>query len=107
MQKELDALQNNNTWYVTTLPQGKKSTGCKWAYKCKLHANVSLERYMAHLVAKGYNQKEGIDYEETFSPVAKMTNIRCMLNLAMSKKWSVFRLDVNNAFLHEDLREEV
>jgi hypothetical protein len=107
MQSELQALQQNNTWSIVPLPTGAKPIGSKWVYKIKRKADGSIERYKARLVAKGYNQVEGIDYFETFSPVAKMTTIRVILAIASINNWFVQQLDVNNAFLHGDLCEEV
>jgi hypothetical protein len=107
MDKELAALEANHTWVVTTLPLGKHPIGCKWVYKLKFKSDGSLERHKARLVAKGYNQMEGIDYAETFSPVAKLVTVRCFIALAAAQGWSLTQLDVNNAFLHDDLDEEV
>lgn len=107
MNKELKALANNNTWKIVPLPHGKKPIGNRWVYKVKLRADGSLERLKARLVAKGYSQKYGIDYQETFSLVVKMTTVRCMLAVVASHNWLVHQLDVNNAFLHGDLSEEV
>lgn len=107
MENELQALQNNHTWDLVPLPHSKKPVGCKWVYKIKLKADGSLERYKARLVAKGYTQEYGVDFYETFSPVVRMTTIRCILAVAASKQWPLHQLDVNNAFLHGDLHEDV
>ncbi|BBG98965.1 RmlC-like cupins superfamily protein [Prunus dulcis] len=107
MDSELHALESNHTWTITTLPPGKEPIGCKWVYKIKHRSDGSIERYKAHLVAKGYTQTEGIDYHDTFSPTAKMVTVRCLLSLAAAQNWSLHQLDVHNAFLHGDLHEEI
>ncbi|KAL8116351.1 hypothetical protein AgCh_022740 [Apium graveolens] len=85
MSIEIKALTDNQTWQLEDLPPGKKAIGSKWVYKVKLHANGTLERCKTRLVAKGYNQRYGIDYEETFSPVIKMSSLRCLIALAASR----------------------
>lgn len=107
MNKELDALVANRTWILVPLPPGKKPIGCRWVYKIKYHENGEIERYKARLVAKGYTQEIGIDFHDTFSPVAKGVTIKSVFAVASSKNWKVFQLDINNAFLHGDLEEEV
>jgi len=87
MTAEISALEANKTWIVTDLPSNKQPIGCKWVYKIKYKANGSIERYKARPVAKGYTQCEGLDYHDTFSLVAKMTTIRCILALAAAKNW--------------------
>ncbi|XP_055800631.1 uncharacterized mitochondrial protein AtMg00820-like [Solanum dulcamara] len=86
MQAEIQALENNNTWEITTLPAGKRPIGCRWVYKIKYKSIGEVERFKARLVAKGYSQQEGIDYKETFSPVVKMVTVRSILALAASNQ---------------------
>lgn len=107
MEAEIQALKDNKTWEIVDLPKGKRAIGSKWVYKIKFKSDGSLERFKASLVAKGFNQKYSIDYEETISPVIKMPTVRCILANAASHKWTVHQLDINNAFLHGDLHEEV
>lgn len=107
MVKELKALEANNTWTITKLPPGKHPIGCKWVYRIKLHADGTIERYKARLVAKGFTQIEGIDYKETFAPVAKMVTVRALLVATVHHNWFIEQLDINNAFLRGDLHEEV
>ncbi|GKD02613.1 putative RNA-directed DNA polymerase [Tanacetum coccineum] len=107
MNSKMEALYKNNTWTLTELLAGRKAIGNKWVFKLKLKSDREIERYKVWLVAKGFNQREGIDYEETLSPVVKIATVRCLVSLAVNKGWTVFQLDVNNAFLYGDLYEDV
>ena len=107
LQTEITALQANNAWCEVDLPHGKRAISSKWVFKVKLKADGSLERYKVRLVIREKIPKEGIDYTDTFSPIVKMTTIRTILALAAARKWTLYQLDVNNAFLHRDLHEEV
>ena len=107
VKNEIAALVKNGTWNVIELPPGKKSVGCKWVFTVKHKADGSIERYKARLVAKGFTQSYGIDYQETFAPVAKLNTIRVLLSIAANKDWPLYQLDVKNAFLNGDLEEEV
>ena len=90
-----------------TLPPGKSVVGCKWIYKIKTRSDGSIQRYKTRLVTKGFTQEYGIDYEETFAPVARISSICALLAVAAARKWDLFQMDVKNAFLNGDLREEV
>ena len=107
MNVELAALEANQTWEVVPLPADKKVVDCRWLYKVKYKANGELERYKARLVAKGFTQTKGVDFFETYAPVAKMTTVRLVLALAAKFNWLLKQLDVTNAFLHGTLDEEV
>ena len=107
MSVELSTMESNNTWTVVPLPVGKRSISFRWIYKIKFKSDGTIERYKARLVAKGYTQQEGVDFLDTFSPVAKLVTVKVFLAVAASKQWPLFQLDVNNAFLNGDLSEEV
>ena len=107
MDKEIQTLEQTHTWVLTPLPPGKRPIRCKWVYRVKLNPNGTIERYKARLVAKGYTQRERLDFSETFSPVAKTVSVRVLIALASTKGWPLYQLDINNAFLHGDLDEEV
>ncbi|RVE54361.1 hypothetical protein evm_000846 [Chilo suppressalis] len=91
---------------LVDLPKDRKPISCKWVYKIKTNADGSLDKFKARLVARGYTQK-GIDYDETFSPVAKMTTIRSVLSVAANERLKLTQFDVSTAFLYRSLDEEI
>lgn len=101
MTAEIEALERNYTWTITHLPPGKQPIGCKWVYKIKYRSDGVIERYIAHLVAKGHTQTEGINYSETFAPVAKMVTDLCFSAIAAIKGWSLHQFDVKMHFFME------
>jgi len=107
MISEIQALDHNKTWELIPLPSGKKTVGCRWVYAIKVGPNGKVDRLKAQLVAKGYTQIYGLDYNDTFSLVAKMTIVRLFLTMTAICHWLIHQLDIKNAFLHGDLEEEV
>ena len=107
MKEELLSLQKNKTWELVHLPRGKKAVGCKWVFTVKQTPEGKVDRYKARLVARGYSQTYGIDYDETFAPVAKIGTMRTLISCAANFGWPLHQLDVKNIFLHGDLQEEV
>ncbi|KZV21171.1 hypothetical protein F511_24735 [Dorcoceras hygrometricum] len=107
MAAEITALEANHTWKIVPLPPGKKAVGCRWVYKIKYKSDGSIDRFKARLVAKGYTQTYGIDYQDTFSPVAKIVTVRCLLTIASARNWPLHQMDVANAFLQGDLEEDI
>jgi len=107
MNEELDQIENNNTWELVPRPKDKNVIGTKWVLRNKLNEDGQVTRNKAILVCKGYAQVEGIDFYETFAPVARMEAIRMFLAYACSRKIKVYQMDVKSAFLNGELEEEV
>jgi hypothetical protein len=107
MAEELTALEENKTWSIVPIPLGKHAVGSCWIFKTKFNSDGSINRHKARLVAQGFTQKFGIDYKETFAPVAKMTTVRVLFSIAINNGWALSQIDVKNTFLHGDLKEKV
>ena len=97
----------NKTWRLVDLPKGKNVVGCKWVFKVKRNADGDLSRYKARLVAQGYSQEAGQEYEEVFAPVARYSSIRSVLAIANQLDLEVHQMDVKTAFLNGDLENEI
>ena len=107
MKREMEVVEKNGTWKLTKLPPGHKVIGLKWIFKIKRDTNGEISKYKARIVAKGYVQKQGIDFEEIFAPVTRLETVRLLLALAVNKGWEVHHLDVKTAFLNGEIQEEV
>ncbi|GKV37328.1 hypothetical protein SLEP1_g45367 [Rubroshorea leprosula] len=107
MDSELSALLENDTWDMVPCPSNVSIIGSRWVFSVKFKADGSIERYKARLVAQGYKQEYGIDYIETFAPVAKMTTVRLLIALSAMHQWPISQMDVKNAFLHGNLKETI
>ncbi|GKA08398.1 retrovirus-related pol polyprotein from transposon RE1 [Tanacetum coccineum] len=107
MHDEMEALKQNCTWTLVPRPSASNIVGSKWVYRIKYHADGSVERFKARVVAQGFTQIPGLDYSHTFSPVVKASTVRIVLSLAVLHRWRLHQLDVKNAFLHGHLNETV
>ncbi|XP_077249247.1 uncharacterized protein LOC143888705 [Tasmannia lanceolata] len=107
MDLEMGTLHSNQTWALVSLPVGARPVGCCWVFSIKYLPDGTVERLKARQVAKGYIQTFSVNYNETFSPVAKIPSVGVLLSLAVNNGWHLHQLDVKNAFLHGDLLEEV
>ena len=107
MEEEMESIKKNNTWSLTSLPSGREAIGCKWVYRLKYNQNGSINKFKARIVAKGYSQIEGIDYNETFAPVTSLATLRVMIALAASRDLEIHQMDVKSAYLNGDLKEEI
>ena len=107
IKSELNSINDNNTWTIVPAPRDRRPIGCKWIFKRKLNTDGSISRYKARLVAKGYAQIYGVDYDETYAPVAKFTSIRAILSIGASLDLEIHQMDVKTAFLNGDLIEDI
>ena len=104
---EMRSLQEHDVWELTDLPSGKSAISCKWVFKAKLDSEGKVHTHKARLVARGFSQKYGEDYDETFAPVVHHETIRVLLAIAASRKLHVRQLDVRSAYLNGDIEEEL
>ncbi|GKE40211.1 zinc finger, CCHC-type containing protein, partial [Tanacetum coccineum] len=104
---EIGSIMENNTWVLSDLPPGCKPLGCKWIFKRKMKVDGTIDKFKARLVIQGFRQKEGIDYFDTYAPIARITTIRLLLALAVIHNLVIHQMDVKTTFLNGDLDEEV
>ena len=107
MEKEFSSLHKNEVWDLAQLPEGRKALGSKWVFKTKHDTEGNKERHKARLVAQGYNQRYGIDYDETFFPVVRFESVQTGIALAAKYNLQLHQLDVTTAFLNGWLKEDI
>ena len=107
MEQEMKSLKENEVWELVELPKDRTLIGSKWVYKLKSGPDGSIERYKARLVAQGFFQKYGTDYDKTFRPVVRLESLRTMIALAVQHGLKLYQVDVTTAFLNGKLEEEV
>ena len=107
MKSELDSIYSNKVWDLVKAPNDIKPVGCNWVYKRKRGIDGKVETFKTRLVTKGYTQKEGIDYDETFSSIAMLKSIRILLSIAAHYDYEIWQMDVKTVFLNGNLEEEI
>ena len=107
MRSELKSMDENQVWNLVDLPDGARAVECKWVFKKKTDMDGNVSVYKARLVAKGFRQVQGVDYDETFSPVAMLKSVRIMLAIAAYFDYEIWQMDVKTAFLNGNLTEDV
>ena len=107
MNQEMESMYSNSIWELVDPPEDVKPIGCKWIFKRKRGIDGKVETFKVRLMAKVYTQKEGVDYEETFSPVAMLKSIRILLSIVACLDYEIWKMDVKTAFLNGYLEESI
>jgi Reverse transcriptase (RNA-dependent DNA polymerase) len=107
MKEEIESMRSNNIWKLVDLPEGRETIENKWVLKIKCLVDGSIERYKIYFIAKGYTQQEGINYEETFSHVVRLTSIRLILAIIVNLNLELYQMDVKITFLNGNLEDEI
>ena len=107
MQEEFNSFQDNETWELVPLPSKRKLVQCKWVYRKKMVSDGSYIKYKSIFFSKGFSQVQGVDYTETFAPIAKMDSIGLFLSIAVYKPWEVHHMDVKSDFIHGEIHEYI
>jgi hypothetical protein len=107
MEEELQSIEKNQTWKLVNLPNKKKKIDVKWVFKVKLNPDVTISKHKVRLIARGFLQKQGVDYNEVFAPIARIETVGLVVTLACKNIWDLYNLDVKSTFLNGPLEEEV
>ena len=107
MEQEIESMYSNYVWELIDLPESVRPIGCKWIYKKKKGVDGKVETFNAWLVSKGYTQKEGVNYEENFSPVAMLKSIRILLSIVAALDYEIWKMDIKTAFLNGYVDESI
>lgn len=107
MKEEYNSLIKNQTWTLVNRPSGRKPIDCKWIFKTKRNTDGSVHKYKARLVARGFSQRKGIDYKDTYSPVARLDSIRLLLSIVTKEDMHMLHFDIKTAFLYGVINEDI